>query len=256
MQDANSLEIQDPQESGQTGQSGDDHTIEMSSLIRVDGCSHERHHHFHYHWDNEYVANELNKNSHARCNDDMERITNHRNHNTKAGNPEVPKVRFGSVDLVDYIPTKNRHDMLSDSVGCYEHSIGMSTLERISESKNMSVGAVTSHMRVYDKTGKYVKLTCTSDSGAGESVLPCDSFPEIGAERSEESSTTYASANGSILPNKGRKSLNGFTDGQAHAYELAACGRDPAPGKYREADGQGSQGCVQQLGRWRRLCPT
>ena len=178
----------------------------------MNGCSHERHHHSHYHWDNAHVANEFNTTNHARCNDDMEHITNHRNKNPKAGKPEVANVRFGTVDVVDYIPTKNRYEMLSDSVGCYEHSIDMSTLERISESKNVSVGAVTSHKRVYDKTGRYVKLTCTSDSGAGESVLPCDWFPEISAERSEESSTTYASANGSILPNKGKKSLKGFTD--------------------------------------------
>jgi len=87
----------------------------------------------------------------------------------------------------------------------------MSTLERISESKNVDVNAVTSQKRVYDRTGKFVKLTCTADSGAGESVLPHAWFPEIRTERSEESNTTYASANGSILANRGKKSLRGFT---------------------------------------------
>ena len=101
-------------------------------MIRVDGWSREWHHHSHYRWDNEYVANEFNTTNHARRNDDMEHVTNHRNQNTKAGNPEVPMVRFGSVDVVDYIPTKNRYEMLSDSVGCFGRSIGMSTLERIS----------------------------------------------------------------------------------------------------------------------------
>ena len=69
---------------------------------------------------------------------------------------------------------------------------------------------MATHKRQYDRSGKYVKTTCTSDSGAGESVLPHDWFPEIKAQKSSESATTYASADGSILQNKGRKTLEGY----------------------------------------------
>lgn len=55
-----------------------------------------------------------------------------------------------------------------------------------------------------------MRLTCTSDSGAGESVLPEDWFPEIPKQVSEESGTTYAAANGSVLRNEGKKVIEGY----------------------------------------------
>jgi hypothetical protein len=53
-------------------------------------------------------------------------------------------------------------------------------------------------------------MTCTSDSGAGESVLPDSWFPEIPTQKSTESNTTYASADGNILQNRGKKTLEGY----------------------------------------------
>ena len=41
-------------------------------------------------------------------------------------------------------------------------------------------------------------------------VLPQYWFPEIKAQRSSESATTYASADGSILQNKGGNTLEGY----------------------------------------------
>jgi hypothetical protein len=83
------------------------------------------------------------------------------------------------------------------------------TLDRMPASKHVDVGSVIQQPRVYDKSGKYVRLTCTSDSGAGESVLPQSWFPEVPAQRSEEANTTYVAANGTAIPNQGKKTLDG-----------------------------------------------
>ena len=55
-------------------------------------------------------------------------------------------------------------------------------------------------------------MTCTSDSGAGGSVLPGGWFGEIPTQRSVEESTTYAFANGSILKNMGKKVFEGYNE--------------------------------------------
>ena len=90
-----------------------------------------------------------------------------------------------------------------------EERIEAMTLDRVSENKTIGIGNVSKQPKVYDKSGRYVRLTCTSDSGAGESVLPEDWFPEIPKQVSEESGTTYAAANGSVLRNEGKKVIEG-----------------------------------------------
>ena len=76
-------------------------------------------------------------------------------------------------------------------------------------SRHVDVGNITKRPREYDKSGKFVRWTCTSDSGAGESVLPASWFPEVSPQQSEESNTAYVAANGSALPNQGKKTLEG-----------------------------------------------
>jgi hypothetical protein len=91
--------------------------------------------------------------------------------------------------------------------------IQMSVLDRVDPvtHNQIGIGAVARHHRTYDRSGKYVKLTCTSDSGAGESVLPKNWFPEVECKKSEEHNTSYAAADGTLLPNEGKKTLTGLT---------------------------------------------
>ena len=118
--------------------------------------------------------------------------------------PGERHVRFGTVK-VNHFATNNRYEPLGDLLGNDHDYVGLSTLDRTSGC--VELGSMATHMRQYGRSGKYVKTTCTSDSGAGESVLSYDCFPEIKAQRSSESGTTYASADGSTLQNKGRKTL-------------------------------------------------
>ena len=115
-------------------------------------------------------------------------------------------MRFGTVE-VNLIATNNRYEPLGALLGNDHDYVDMSTLDRISGCVDLEPGSMATHKRQYDRSGKYAKLTCTTDTGAGESVLPHDWFPEIKAQKSSESATTYASADGSTLQNKGRKTL-------------------------------------------------
>lgn len=108
----------------------------------------------------------------------------------------------------------NRYDPLVNEMDDDNDLIIMG-LERVSPAGQVQVSAVTPksrRSREYDKTGKYVKLTCTGDSGAGESVLPREWFPEVPAQRSEEETTSYAAADGTLLPNEGKKVLMGYNE--------------------------------------------
>ena len=124
-------------------------------------------------------------------------------------------VRFGTVD-VNYVQTDHRYSPLADTM-CESHAseecIDLSKLDRIQECKELR--SVSAHKRQFDQTGKYVKVTCTSDSEAGESVMPREWFPEVPIQKSSEVHSTYASADGSVLRNHGRKVLEGFNPGGA-----------------------------------------
>jgi hypothetical protein len=127
------------------------------------------------------------------------------------------KIRFGSVDIIDICPpcvpvsTSNRYHVLNESEENDEiHMMGLDRVEPVHDPR-VDIHVVTKHHRTYDKSGKYIRLTCTSDSGAGESVLPKTWFPEIASEMSDECNTSYASADGTLLANEGMKVLSGYT---------------------------------------------
>ena len=105
------------------------------------------------------------------------------------------RIRFGSVEIIDICPpcapasTSNRYHALNESEESDEiHLMGLDRVEPVHDPR-VDIHVVTKHHRTYDKSGKYVRLTCTSDSGAGESVLPKTWFPEIASEMSDKCNT-------------------------------------------------------------------
>ena len=127
------------------------------------------------------------------------------------------RIRFGSVDkdinpmMPHRVSTSNRYGPLS-----YEDDndeIQMPVLGRVEPvaHQRVDVAAVARQHRQYDSTGRYMRLTCTSDSGAGESVLPKNWFPEVESRKSEEHNTSYAAADGTLLAHGGKKTFNGLT---------------------------------------------
>ena len=108
--------------------------------------------------------------------------------NIKARSPQAQgHIRFGSVDIAD-VRTGNRYAALMDTVGEHEEMIGAMTLDRTAENRSMDIYLVNSmpkQTREYDRPGRFMKLTCTSDSGAGESVLRSRTFPSKLAKKRE-----------------------------------------------------------------------
>ena len=204
-QDANNLDVQgdgnqDPQQHQQDEHHhhqsawNDQEAIQMSSLE----CVHDHH-------DGQKRVR-FGRNEHI--NYEIERSSNIKARSSQArGN-----IRFGSVDIAG-VKTDNRYAALIDTIGEHEEMIEAMTLDRITENRSVDINLMNSmpkQTREYDRSGRFVKLTCTSDSGAGESVLPKDWFPEIPKQVSEEAGTTYAAANGTVLKNEGKKTIEGF----------------------------------------------
>ena len=198
-QDANSL-MPSNSETEAHPDMGEPEVIQMGSLMTVQ----ERHIDGHFHWDflnPERIVRwgDVEVDEYEPLYDNIQTCP----HNDEDNNREI---RFGTIDVP--VPTKNRFSILSPIEEKSEY-VSTMTLDRMPASRHVDVGNITKQPREYDKSGKFVRLTCTSDSGAGESVLPASWFPEVPSQQSEESNTTYVAANGSALPNQGKKTLEG-----------------------------------------------